>query len=108
MLQSRDVCYSKKPFRVIRFDSKADYNKHGLLLFGDSDPISDFKKRLLAEKIITSFSDDLNGQLRSFNVFCKYNSAMHLEGGQTTQCFTIVTFGADSLISNCCSKLVCF
>jgi len=53
-----------KPFRVMKFDPKADYNKHGLALFGHSDPISDFKKQLLADKIITSFSDVLNGQLR--------------------------------------------
>jgi len=45
----------------MKFDPKADYNKHGLALFGDSDPVSDFKQRLLVEKVLTSFSDDLNG-----------------------------------------------
>jgi hypothetical protein len=70
-----------KPFRVMKFDPKADYNKYGLALFGDSDPVSDFKQRLLVEKVLTSFSDDLNGQLRSFKVFCKFNPMMGLEKG---------------------------
>ena len=108
LLQSRDIKYSQKPFRVMKFDPKADYNKHGLTLFGNSDPICDFKQKLLVEQILLSFSDDFNGQLKSFKVFCKFNPMMGLPNGQFTSCFTIVTFGADSLISNCCSQLICF
>ena len=45
----------------MKFDPKADYNKHGLTLFGNSDPICDFKQKLLVERILLSFSDDFNG-----------------------------------------------
>lgn len=35
----------------MKFDPKADYNSHGLTLFGNSDPVSEFKQKLLVDKI---------------------------------------------------------
>lgn len=76
-----------------------------------SDNISQFKRSLMVELIQRSWTGILNGQLKNFETVCKYNAEMQVEIGtksEQTECYTLVLFGQNSLISNCCSQLICF
>jgi len=62
----------------------------------------------MVEMIKELWAENINGQLKNYQVVCKYNPKMILDDKTVTQCYTIVIYGANQLISNCCSQLVCF
>lgn len=62
----------------------------------------------MVELIKSKWSSSLPPENKSYSVLCKFEPQFSIGKTATTQCYSIVFFGAETPVSHCCGQLVCF
>ena len=70
-----------------------------------------FKQNCLVQYILDEWKVQINGQLKKFSQFCKFTNNLKVEvedGVSESECYSLILYGCQTPVSNCCGQLICF